>query len=398
MPACAGAIQAGDQLTTTLVAYPTPAAGWTTGSSNGIWNTSTGNATLTTDSTTQYDGQQSLIMTAGTGTASFKLYYDNAGENISILHNGTYQLCMYAKTVSGSPVLTAGVARASAGGINVSMTPTLSGGSTWTQYCQSFAATETAASTSMGSVAASFSVTGGTLEIDDVSFQKTNNQDATNTTPYRDEVVNTLRAWCATSNAGARCPIRDWVNQNGETMANWVLPISKAAQTVAGPANVTGGTPTLQLPDYLNLVKIVGGVPYLEVPPTFTATESQELIEYLESTNTATGYGYTRAQSGQSAPWVGPTGVFPEIYLSMCNECWNDAAGGVAQNIPYRAAAPTYYGDYAAWSGLMISTMRADSAYVASATHFGFGIQEGLPNQLSTTFATMAATGALLIM
>jgi parallel beta-helix repeat protein len=383
---CAAATSAGDTILVKLNELPTAEAAWE-GSANGVWGSVTGTGKLTTDSTTPYDGAQSLVLdTSAGGTSQVSLFFDSETADRFVNLNGAYTLSLAAKLISGSGQSISVTLTRGSLSCTFNATPT----STWAVYSTTCTAAETASTpNSLAGVAITMNATGGKIEIDDVSLVKTSGADATNTTVFRDEVVNAIKAYCG-GIAGQTCPIRDWVNQNGENLDNWIATSDlNAKQTVAGDGSATSSSPTPRLQEFLQLVHLVNGVPYLEVPVTFTTTDAANLIEFLESTNVSAGYGLKRANLGQTTPWIGPTGVFPEIYLSFCNECWNSSTAG--QNMPYRSSASTYYYDYARRAGDIYKAMRADASFIPSATHLGFNMQLGVTYLLSTDIASMAS-------
>ena len=403
---CAVATGVGDTMIVKLNETPTAEAQWES-SNNGVWTgqggaVTAGGGRILSDTTTPYDGVQSIILDTTTPSspttpaqAGIGLPFDALVANTenSIVLNGSYTMSVAAKLLSGTASLTFTVARP--GGVNCSNTIHLT--NSWQNYSFTCNATET--NTVSPSTAWAFlQVSGsGRVDVDEAQFFKNGGLGA-NTSVFRDEVYSTLLAYCG-GTSGPTCPIRNWSNQDGENLDNWIaapqsnsVQALSALQTVASTGMVYGGLPTPRLQEYLKLVQLVHGVPYLEVPVTFTTTDAANLIEFLESTNSASGYGLKRAQLGQSSPWVGSTGVFPEIYLTFCNECWNPGNNN-PDNMPYRASAPTYYYDYARRAGQIYAAMRKDASFNPTATHLGFDMQLGNSYLLSTDISSMAAAG-----
>jgi hypothetical protein len=379
-PAASSAFAAGDQINIAFNQFPTTESCWETNGACGIWGDLNNGGKILTDSTTNYNGdggKQSAVLdvTAGTSaTSEVVLYFDSDTANYFVLLNGTYEVSLWARLKSGSNsnlVVAAGVPGSPC---SFSITPT----STWTQYTHTCSFSETNTTSRNSAPVVSAAIAGsdglGQVEIDHMSFVKTSSQDSTNNTPFRDEFVSALRQFCATSTPGPPCIIRNWTSQNGETMANWTLPLAAASPTQASAGALTYGNPSLQLYDYLNLVRLVGAIPYIEFPVSSSNADAANMIEYLSSTNTSSGYGQVRANQGQSAPWVGTGGVFPDVYLSFCNECWNDSSFS-GQDLPWRSAESTdFYHDYWNRAKDVYAAMRAD-AYFNSSIHLGFNLQ-----------------------
>lgn len=392
---CATALSEGDQIVFKQLMLPTATSILQAGNGdNGARTTVSGGATITADTSTPYVGVQSLILNTTTGTASAGFFFDDNNLNNWVLLNGSFTFSFAYKKVSGSPTYSTAIQRLG-GGANAfncthSDTPT---SASWVRISISCTGTEDA-TTPVGTVQLQISQTGaGVTEVDDFQFAQTSSQDPTNTSVFRDNIVAAIKATCG-GTTGPVCPIRNWTHQNAETLDNSILPANQAAQVLAGPLTALTGGNTPQLQDYLALVKLVNGVPYLEIPVTFTPTDAANLIEFLESTNTASGYGQKRAALGQTLPWVGPTGVFPLMYLTFCNECWNGQTFP-GESLPYRGGAQTdIYQDYAQRAGTIYAAMRADAAFVSSATVLGFDMQLGQTDHLSDEWTLMKGRNA----
>ena len=368
--ACSAPFGVGDIVIMSKVTYPTPESWWESGGRAGIAGTATGGAQLLSDTTDLCAncGTRALNMNATvTGsTASATWFYDSeSSDNIFVLMNGTYQLSFWAKTASGTPVLTASASRGSQGGFNCgTYKPTLT--STWTQYTWSCTASESAATTTPAAVKVALEATGGSVYLDNVSFEKVSTN-STNTTVLRDEVITTLQNYYGPSIGTNPGTFRYWVNQNAESMSNWTQPNYAHMPTSGGTGYFVGpggaGSENLSLADYLAICKFLNAEPYLEVPVTITTADAANLIEFLASPSTTT-YGARRAALGQTAPW---TSVFSQIHLSFCNECWNGQSfAGQALNMRSSAPNSEYYYDYSVRARNVFAAMRADSYYTAS--------------------------------
>lgn len=398
-PAAPAAFAIGDTVIINQNQFPTPESCWESNTACSIWSNHTNGGKLLTDSTTPYTGdggKQSLILDVTSNInalATVNLYFDSDAQNRFVVLNGTYQISLQAKANGANHTL--GVALLGIPGCSGSLTVT----STWTPYTINCTLTETNNSTRSVSPNIQIAAVGssglGQLEIDHVVFQKISGQDSTNTTVFRDEFVAALRDQCATIVSGPGCPIRNWTNQNGETMTNWTARDGGSQMTIASAGAVTYGNITPSLQDYLSLVALVGGIPYLEEPVTFQGADPANLVEYLSSTNTSSGYGLVRASQGQVAPWVGPGGVFSDIYVTFCNECWNNSSFS-GQALPWRStSANDYYHDYWNRAKDVYAAMRSD-AYFSSHIHLGFDMQLGVafaPGGLDTALRGMGAVG-----
>ena len=367
--ACGAPFSVGDIVLMKKSVSPTPESWWESGGRGGTSGSASGGAQLISDTTDLCAtcGAQSLNMNASAAgsNATVSWYFDSeSADNIFILMNGTYQLSFWAKQASGTPVLTATANRFSSGGFNCgSYTPTLT--TTWAQYTWTCSAAESASITP-GAAQVSLQVTGGSVYLDNVSFQKTGT-DSSNPTVLRDEVIQTLQNYYGPSIGNNPGMFRYWVNQNAETMSNWTqpgyahAPISSGVGYFVGPGG--SGSVSLSLEDYLVICQHLNAEPYLEVPVTFTTADAGNLIEFLGSPSSTT-YGKRRAALGQSDPW---TSVFSNIHLSFCNECWNGQSF-VGQSLADRSSAPNseYYYDYSVRAADIFAAMRADSYYSSS--------------------------------
>ncbi len=378
-PAAPVATAPGDIINLVQLQSPTPEAVWEA-SSNGVWANVQHGGKMLSDTATPHAGTQSLVfdVTAGsTAVAGVTEYFDSTGQNHFVLLNGTYRVTGWMRLVSGANTTLAVCAGRQGTATCNNFTPT----SSWTQFTFTPTFTETN-TTSLANGMMSATIQGsnglGQVEVDDLDFEKTSGQNPSNTTVLRDEVYQAYRDACA-STVGVPCLIRNWSNQNGETIANWTLPDNAQWPTASGHGADTNGTPTLSLYDYLFAVHAVGGIPYLEIPVTMSNADGANLVEFLSSTNTSSGYGQIRANLGQTAPWVGPGGVFPEVDLTFCNECWNGASF-IGQALPFRSGVTDYYFDYANRAKDVYAAMRSDG-YFNSGIQLGFNLQLGVNYQ-----------------
>jgi hypothetical protein len=388
--ACSAPFSVGDIIVLSKSTFPTPESWWESGGRGGTSGTVTGGAQLLSDTTDLCTncGTQALNMNAlASGSAATAAWYfdSESTDNIFVLMNGTYQLSFWAKLASGTPVLTASANRGSLGGFNCgTYTPTLT--STWTQYTWTCTAAETAATTP-SAANVSLKVTGGSVYLDNVSFEKTSGN-SSNTTVLRDEVIQTLQNYFGPSIGNNPGMFRYWVNQNGETLNNWTQPYYAHAPTSGGTGYFVGpggaGSENLSLEDYLVICQFLNAQPYLEVPVTFSAAEAQELIEFLASPS-STIYGARRAALGQEEPW---TDAFTQIHLSFCNECWNGQSFA-GQSLAMRSTGPNYeyYYDYSVRARDIFAAMRADSYYSQTSFDLVMNAQTAVNYTMDTAIA-----------
>ena len=367
---CGGPFSIGDVVILKKTTIPTPESSWE--NSNGLWTAISGGGTLTSDTTDLCAtcGSQALEMNATptSSTSGFTEYWDGStvgsADNYVIL-NGVYTLSFWAKKVSGTPTLTVAASRAETGGFSCGpYTPTLT--TTWQQFTYSCTTAE-ATTIAVHNSTLTASVSGGAVYFDNLYFGKNTSQP----TVFRDEVISTLQ----TLNPGE---FRYWVNQNAETLDNWIAPdYARAVSGLGYGIKPTGGdTVTLSLEDYLVICQYLNVEPYLEVPITFTSTDAGNLIEFLAGGSGAT-YGAKRIALGQTAPW---SSVFSKIHLAFANESWNEISflgQGLPDryttepndpNCPYTCNVPDY--DYQTRSATIFAAMRAAADYSANAGVF----------------------------
>lgn len=367
---CNAPFSVGDIIVLSKTTFPTPESWWETGGLGGTAGTVNGGGQLLSDTTDLCAtcGTQALNMNATVAGSSARAAWgfdSESVDNVFVLMNGTYQLSFWAKSAAGTPTLTASVVRGSQGGVNCgSYTPKLTGA--WTQYTWNCTASESAASLTPAAVLVSFNTTGGSVYLDNVSFEKISGN-ASNTTVLRDEVIETLQKFYGPSIGNNPGTLRYWVNQNGETIGNWTQPDYAHMPTSSGTGYFVSpggmGTETLSLEDYLVICQYLNAVPYLEIPVTLTTADAANLVEFLASPSTTT-FGARRAALGQTQPW---TSVFSTIHLSFCNECWNSQFAG--QSLAARPSGPDLelYYDYSTRARDIFAAMRADSYYSQSA-------------------------------
>jgi len=388
---CAAPFNVGDIVIMSKSVFPTPESWWEKGAIGGTAGTISGGAKLLSDYSDLCAtcGKQAINMNANVvgSKATVAWYYDSLStDNIFVLMNGTYQLSFWAKAASGAPTLTANARRISSGGFNCgSFTSKLTG--SWAQYKWTCLASETGGGTAPGNAQVAISVTGGSVYLDNVSFEKTGT-DPNNDTVLRDEVIQTLRKFYGPSSVTHPTTFRYWVNQNGENLDHWTKPDFAHGPTTSGTGYFVSpngaGSENLSLEDYLVICKLLKAEPYLEVPVTFSTTDATNLIEFLAGIS-GTNYANRRIALGQSDPW---TTVFSKIHLSFCNECWNGSSF-IGQALPHRATAPPseYYYDYSTRARDIFAAMRASSSYSPSSFDLVMNAQTAVSWSMDTAIA-----------
>ena len=296
--------------------------------SQGWWTTTSGGATITSESTDlspDTPGKQALQITAaGSGqSANVTAYFDSTPGHSFVQLKGTYQITFRAKGTGGSNQLIVSMLRQ--GGATF-FNQTVSLTSAWQNYTYSFTANETGSS--IGTAGLGFQINGADVLLDDVSVAPAT-ATAANPTPFRDEVVSTLTA--------LHPGVLRYMDSTtyGSTIANLLaVPFARQLSSWATGSAVPEDM-ALGLHEFLQLCQTVGAVPYYNMPAGITPTEVQNLMEYLGGPSTST-YGAIRAARGQAAPW---TTVFPIIHLELGNELWNNGTFAGAAIPGYAASS-----------------------------------------------------------
>ena len=388
---CAAPLAANDIITLTKKTFPTPESWWEnpTGGLGGGGTTVKKGAREYSDTTDLCAtcGTQALTMDASVAGSEADLYYGYDGAynvDVSVLMNGNYQLSFWAKAASGTPKLVTSAARLSSNGFNCG-TQTFALTNTWKEYTWTCSANENAASLVPNGVQLEFSVTGGAIYLDNVDWQKITS--VNNPTVFRDEVIETLQNYFAASTPGPKGVFRDWTNQNGETVDNWIQPSYAHSPTGTGGGYFVGpagtGAAGLQLEDYLVICQAIGADPYFVFPVTATNQEGQNLIEFLAGSSSTT-YGAKRAALGQVDPW---TSVFGTIHISLGNEDWNNYSFD-GQAIYDNHVQPNGEGDYdyTLRAGSLFAAMRG----VADYDHTKFDLVENAKTATLSSAASVA--------
>lgn len=280
----------------------------------GWWTNASGGAALSTeysDLSPNSPGKQALRVTAaGSGqSASVASYFDSYTTRSFVQLKGTYKIAFRAKGVGGSNQIGLSFVRnlASSNEVFLNQTVTLTSG--WQDYSYTITANETG--NSIGPVKLEFDVSGSSILLDDVSVTPAT-VTSSNPTPFRDEVVDTLKAL----NPGV-LRYNDGSN-TGSTIDNIIAPAFARQRAGATGSNVFEDV-ALGLHEFLQLCQTIGAEPYYNLPASASPTEMKNLIEYLAG-DSSTPYGAKRTAMGQASPW---TSVFPVIHLELGNEQWN---------------------------------------------------------------------------
>lgn len=295
---------------------------FTGGADAGWWTSTSGGATIGTefsDLPSPTDGKQAIRLTAANSGQSLTLtsYFDSMQGISFVQMNGTFQLSFKAKSVSGNNKLSVNVARLAPAGITyLDQTVTLT--NSWQTYNLTFKAAETGSA--VGTAQVQFGVSGGTVLMDDVAMQQTDG-DSSNTSAFRDSVVNTLR----TLKPGVLRYMASGTEM-GDSIDNTIAPVfGRVRPGYSAWSSLQEDIP-FGLVEFLNLCELVGAEPFYTFPISATATDFQHLIEFLAGPTTST-YGAKRAARGHSTPY---TQVFKQIHLEFGNEVWNSTFKGAS--------------------------------------------------------------------
>jgi hypothetical protein len=258
-------------------------------------------------------GHQAVRLTAtGVGqTANIAAVFDAGAGGPFIQLNGMFRISFKAKGVGGGNNLNVFVGRGgTANVVYVNQNLALSG--SWSTYNIDFSASESG--TSVGPVTLRFTATNPSAALlDDVSLVQTNG-DITNTTAFRDPVVNALKSF----NPGI---LRYWVEDLGDSLDNEIAPPFARARSDYSSQNINREDAMYGLHEFLELCELLRAEPWYIVPTTFTTQEMSNLLEYLGG-GAGTPYGARRVARGRTAPW---TDAFSTIHLEFGNEAWNQA-------------------------------------------------------------------------
>jgi len=339
---------------------------YTPGAGDAGWAKSTaGGATITTELTDlspNTPGKQAMLLSAAAaGQSAVMTQGFDTWSNLSFIQmNGNFEITFRAKGKGGNNQLNVSARRLQAGQNSwISQTLTLT--NNWQDYTLTFTANETGAG--VGPIHLDFTAAGSNVELDDVSFDQTNS-DPTNTTVFRDDVVNTLkelkpgtlRMMAAGAALGSDIP-----NQLQTPYARYRMGFNGSGKM----PNISFG-----IHEFLQLCQTVGADPWITIPTATTPAEMAVFIQYLTGTG-SDQWSALRMARGQSAPW---TKVFNKIHVELGNETWNGSFKGESMNYPgYPQWANTVFGAARATAGfkaanfdLVIDGWASSSGYTAT--------------------------------
>jgi alpha-L-arabinofuranosidase len=349
----------GDYLVVRMSIPGNAAAGW--------WTTTAGGATLTTDTTdlsSETLGKQALAINAsGSGqSAAINSYFDTTVGRSFLQLNGNYTLTFRAKGVGGNNGLCVIVQRV---GVAKFLSQMITLTNSWQDYSMSFSAAEVG---QVGSLGLSFSVTGGSVYLDDVALTPVSSS-TTNPTAFRDQVVSTIESL----NPGI-LRYMDSGDDFGSSLQNMLAPAFARLRPGYSNYNSESDDIPIGLHEFLVLCQTVGAEPWYTMQAGMSTQEMSNLMDYLGG-STSTTYGALRASLGQTAPW---TSVFSKIHLEFGNEVWNTANPGA------NMVNATAYGSRAA---TIFATARASASYSPSVIDLVMDGWEANPTWSKTALA-----------
>jgi len=376
---CPAPFTEGDVVVMTQKTTPTPEAWWKA-SGNGIWANLTGDGRVysTTKDLCPGCGSQSLVLEtpSSDARAGFTEYFDDLSVKDIVPNNylkitGDWQIDFDAQAILGGPEVTVSGGRLAPNGfsfpaftahvppewMHISKVVHVSEVSITDGNPGCVAGGVTTACTGTGPASLAWTVTGGSVKIDNISFKRIDHQNPKNTSIFRDEYVQRF----VDSGSGE---IRFWQGaMNSETFENWTKPDHERAAVTAGHSSYTTGSGlTLSISDFLDLCQVVQNIggrpiePYITIPISFTNDEASKLISFLK-------------------PW---SAIFPKMHLGYGNEAWN--GGSFAdQSLAFRSRAPEFYFDYSTRAASLFAAMRANPDF-SSKFELVLGFQTGTQN------------------
>ena len=311
----------------------------------GWWDATYGGGTITTetnDISPESPGKQAIALTAAVSgqSASMTQYFDNEDGLSFIQLNGAFAVTFRAKGMGGKNQLQVTVQRLG-GATYLNTTVNLT--NTWQDYTIPFSASENG--TANGTVQVSLGAYSSSAELDDVSVAQTNS-DPTNTSVFRDDVVNALKQL----NPGTMRMMAG--SALGSDIPNSLaVPFARYREGWS-----TGATEQDDIPygihEFLELCQTVGADPWITIPTATTPAEMQDFIEYLTG-NGSDPWSALRISRGQVAPW---TSVFGKIHVELGNETWNGSFRGESMSS----------NGYPQWANQVFGAARQTSGFVAS--------------------------------
>ena len=316
-------------------------------------------------------GHQSIRLSAPAqgDSARISANFDTSVAGPFIQLNGNFRLSFKARGVAaGSNSVALFLGRGpSANLVFVNQSQSLT--AVWSTYNIDFIATDNGV---LGNLTLSFTAANGSIVLlDDVSLSQTNG-DVTNTTAFRDPVVNALKSFNPAI-------LRTWVEHLGDSLDNEIAPPFARQRESYSSTNIDADGTSHEdlmygLHEFLEVCDLLHAEPWWIVPTTFTTQEMTNLIEYLSGPSGST-YGAKRAARGRTAPW---TDTLPIIHLEFGNEAWN--------NLNYRGATigssnPLDPESYAARGSEMFGVARSSPYFVGSKYDLVLGGQADFTNR-----------------
>jgi alpha-L-arabinofuranosidase len=289
-----------------------------------------GNATFATelqDLSPETVGKQALRITAtgASDSASLTRGWDTTDNKTFLQMNGHFALTFRAKGTGGTNKVSVLVDRLTGEAAFLQQTVNLT--SSWADYSLPFTASENGSE--IGHIQLVFSLAQSGMLIDDVSLTQTDS-DPTNTTAFRDDVVNalkTLRPGTLRMNTTAAI---------GADLYDQIAPVFARYREGAFTNTAIQTNLPYGIPEFLQLCAAVGADPWITIPTATTPQEITDFMDYLQGSGSTT-YSKIRVAGGQVAPW---TSVFSTIHIEFGNETWNAGfAGETMNNVAYPAWA-----------------------------------------------------------
>lgn len=254
--------------------------------------TSIGNTAAVTGDTPTVVGQQAALSLDGSGEPAwvrFRVQFQRAAP-----FEGTWTVKLWARARAGEPALAVGPTVPGTG-------QTFQPGPEWKQHTLKLTL-EKPPEGQNPIFMLELKATGGDVLVDNVEAWR--DGDGTNPTPFRDNLVETLKFIDGGS-------IR-YLRNNRDSYINSVLPgIANSAMRNVGSRRDNFGTH-----EFYQLCAHVGANPWATLPGTFLLEEVDQMMEY-HAAPANVGLGKLRAQLGQEKPW---TEVFGQIHLQFGNE------------------------------------------------------------------------------
>jgi hypothetical protein len=317
-------------------------------------------------------GRQAIRLTAtGAGdSARINANFDSSVAGPFIQLNGNFRLSFKAKGLAVGNNLAIFLGRGPpANVVFSSQTVPITG--VWNTYNIDFTAADNGV---QGTVTLGFTAVNPSIVLlDDVSLVQTNG-DTTNTTAFRDPMVNALKSFNPSI-------LRYWVEDLGDSLDNEIAaPFARQRECYSSqmidPTGIGHEDLMYGLHEFLELCDLLQAEPWWIVPTTFTTQEMSNLLEYLSGPSSSP-YGAKRAARGRTAPW---TDTLSTIHLEFGNEAWNNFnyRGAIIGNDPPSPADPQSYG---ARGSELFGVAKSSPYYSSSKYDLVLGGQASLPSR-----------------